>query len=200
MTYAQQVRAGPCLLPSGDAILDVRFRLGALAHPREMGTSSRMPGASCENRTTMGKDNRSVLDHAYCLPSGNSIVDVGVPSVDFEEMGTTASSMLGAGLCETQDHGRRQQIRAGPCLLLAVGQCHRGVGEPSVDFEEMGTTASSMPGAGCMGRRTMGGDNRLVLDHVCCLPSGDASVDVGEPSVSFEEMGSTASSIRRPAL
>jgi hypothetical protein len=101
-----------------------------------------------------------VLDHEFCLPSGDASADVGQPSVDFEEIGTTASSMR---LCEPHDHGQGQQVRAGPCLLLAVGQCHRGVGEPSVDFEEMGTTARSTPGAGCMGRRTMGGDNRSVL-------------------------------------
>jgi hypothetical protein len=62
---------------------------------------------------------------ACCLPSGNARLPTGAPSVDVEEMGTTASSMPGAGLYEPHDHmhERGKQVRAGPCLLLAVGQC-----------------------------------------------------------------------------
>jgi hypothetical protein len=122
-------------------------------------------------RTTMGGDNRLVLDHACCLLSRNAIVDVGKPLVDsFEEMGTTASSMLSAAWTE-----RGHLVRAGPCLLPSgdsMVDARFPTGEPLVDVEEMGTTPSSMPGAGCVNRRTMGG--HFLLQRTTRWPSGDA--------------------------
>jgi hypothetical protein len=95
-------------------------------------------------------------------------------SVDVQEMGTTASSMPGAGLYEPHDHGWGQQVRAGLRILLAVGRCHRGWSEPSVDFEEISTTASSMR----LCEPHDHGQGQQVRAGPCLLLSGDAIVDV----------------------
>jgi hypothetical protein len=136
----------------------------------------------------MGGDNRSVLDHVCCLPSGNAIV--------VWAMGTTASSTPGAGCMGRRTMSGDERSVLDHVCCLPSGDASVDVGEPSVSFEEIVTTASSMPGTGCVSRTTMGGNNRSVLDHEFCLPSGDATVDVGQPSVDFEEMGTTGSSMR----